>query len=48
MDKLQQYTDDITEHAAQCAGSIELNQEGREGLASTFTGVFDLSDVSIQ
>ena len=38
VDKLQQYTDDITEHAAQCAGSIELNREGRKGLASTFTG----------
>ena len=37
VDKLQQYTNDVTEHTTHCGGSIKLMGESR-GLASTFTG----------
>ena len=38
MDKLKQYTSDLTLHASCCGGSIILNGETRYGLASILTG----------
>ena len=38
MDKLKQYTNDLTLHASRCDGSIILNGEIRHGLASIFSG----------
>ena len=38
VDKLQQYTDDLTKHATRCDGSIALSSESRDGLASVFSG----------
>lgn len=37
LDKLQQYTDDLTKHATTCAGSVTLSGETRGGLASILT-----------
>ncbi len=38
LNKLQQYTDDLTAHAARCKGSILLYGETRQGLASILRG----------
>ncbi len=38
IDKLQQYTNDLTLHSAGCGGSIVLKGEKRHGLASILTG----------
>ena len=38
MDKLKQYTDDLTLHSSRCDGSIVLSGETRHGLASILTG----------
>lgn len=37
MEKLQQYTDNLTKHSTTCAGSITLSGETRDGLASILT-----------
>ena len=38
IDKLKQYTNNLTLHSARCGGSIVLNGETRHGLASILTG----------
>lgn len=38
LDKLQQYTTELTQHASSCEGSIILSGEIRQGLASIFSG----------
>ena len=38
IDKLKQYTNDLTLHASRCGGSIRLAGEMRHGLASILTG----------
>ena len=38
MDKLQKYTHDLTKHATQCSGAVNLVEESRDGLASVLTG----------
>ena len=38
LNKLQQYTDDLTAHATHCEGSIMLYGETRQGLASILKG----------
>ena len=47
MDKLQQYTDDVTEHTSRCEGSI-IQEKARSGLASTLTGHCSSCDHTIQ
>ena len=37
VEKLKQYTDDLTKHSTSCKGSITLNGETRAGLVSIFT-----------
>ena len=37
-DRLRQYTDDLTAHSTHCEGSIILNGETRNGLASILLG----------
>ena len=48
MDKLQQYTDDLTKHSSSCEGSINLHEEARSGLASTLTGHCSTCDQTIR
>ena len=38
LDKLQQYTDSLTEHSSTCHGSVTLSGESRYGIASVLTG----------
>ena len=38
LEKLQQYTTNISEHLSSCQGSIILSGERRDGLASILTG----------
>lgn len=38
IEKLRLYTDDLAAHATRCEGSIILNGETRDGLASILTG----------
>ena len=37
LEKLQQYTDRLTQHSAHCDGSVVLYGESRDGLASILT-----------
>ncbi len=38
LDKLQQYTKELSQHASNCDGSVTLSGEVRHGLASIFSG----------
>ena len=42
MDRLQEYTDNLTEHSRTCEGSITLIGENRNGLASVLKSVLQV------
>ena len=47
LDKLQQYTDNLTTHTSHCQGSVLLYGETRQGLASILKGHCSVCDRTI-